>query len=327
MAQLLMQGTNYVNFIGRYCWVGGRRARPGRRGRHRARRAAGGHRQHAAPAGLPRRLPQAPRGAAACSSTPTSIPGRDIGDVAPAPAAASPRCWSVQARGEYLYAACGEGGLRVFDIAFIDDKGFSERITTAPVSPLGQRFFVRTKYATAVAAPTTIAPDPTRTHRAENHEPTIHAMYGYIYVADKYEGLIIVGAGDALDGNPLNNFLEARGDVQPRRHPRRGAQPSRSSAPTPTSAATPGLVVVSLDDPKNPKVTSVVGARRALKQPRAVPGAVPLRLRLRRGGHQGPGRDRPRPPAAGRGRCRSRRRTTSTWRGPMPTSRPASTGW
>lgn len=22
MAQLLMQGTNYVNFIGRYCWVG-----------------------------------------------------------------------------------------------------------------------------------------------------------------------------------------------------------------------------------------------------------------------------------------------------------------
>jgi len=39
----------------------------------------------------------------------------------------------VQARGEYLYAACGEGGLRVFDIAFIDDKSFSERITTAPV--------------------------------------------------------------------------------------------------------------------------------------------------------------------------------------------------
>ena len=50
-------------------------------------------------------------------------------------------------------AACGEGGLRVFDIAFIDDKGFSERITTAPVSPLGQKFYVPTRYAMSVAAP------------------------------------------------------------------------------------------------------------------------------------------------------------------------------
>ena len=55
-----------------------------------------------------------------------------------------PEILSIQARGEYLYAACGESGLRVFDIAFIDHKGFSERIVTAPVSPLGQRFFVRT---------------------------------------------------------------------------------------------------------------------------------------------------------------------------------------
>ena len=99
-----------------------------------------------------------------------------------------PEVLDVQARGEYLYAACGENGLRIFDIAFIDHKGFSERITTAPVSPLGQRFFVRTKYATAVAAPTTTAPDPTRTHRAENREQTVHAMYGYIYVADSDEG-------------------------------------------------------------------------------------------------------------------------------------------
>ena len=30
------------------------------------------------------------------------------------------------------------GGLRVYDVANIDQKGFSERITTAPFSPLGQ---------------------------------------------------------------------------------------------------------------------------------------------------------------------------------------------
>ena len=95
----------------------------------------------------------------------------------------------LQARGEFLYAACGEAGLRVFDIAFIDHKGFSERITTAPVSPMGQRFFVRTAYAAAVAAPTTIAPDPTRKTNPDNREPSIHPLYGYIYVADKGRGL------------------------------------------------------------------------------------------------------------------------------------------
>ena len=53
-------------------------------------------------------------------------------------------------RGEYLYTANGSDGLEVFDVANIDQKGFSERIVTAPVSPLGQRTYVRTKNATAV---------------------------------------------------------------------------------------------------------------------------------------------------------------------------------
>jgi hypothetical protein len=43
-------------------------------------------------------------------------------------------CSRVQLRGEYAYVAAGEGGLRVYDVAQIDQKGFSERITTAPVS-------------------------------------------------------------------------------------------------------------------------------------------------------------------------------------------------
>ncbi len=90
----------------------------------------------------------------------------------------------IQARGEYLLRRpAGENGLRVFDISFIDHKGFSERITSAPVSPIGQRFFVRTKYATAVAAPATPAPDPTRTHRPENREQAVHPIYGYLFVA------------------------------------------------------------------------------------------------------------------------------------------------
>src|SRR4029077_9580575 len=100
----------------------------------------------------------------------------------------------VQPRGEYLYAACGADGVRVFDIAFIDNKSFSERITSAPVSPIGQKFHVPTKYAAAVAAPCTTAPDPTRKQNPANGESKVHPLFGYIYVADKYEGLILVGA-------------------------------------------------------------------------------------------------------------------------------------
>ena len=79
----------------------------------------------------------------------------------------------VQARGEYLYAAMGKGGLRIFDIANIDNKDISERMVTAPVSPLGQRFYLPTKYATAVATPTTLGVDPLRTHR-ERERRTVH---------------------------------------------------------------------------------------------------------------------------------------------------------
>src|SRR5207244_13252673 len=74
----------------------------------------------------------------------------------------NPRALQIQLRGEYAYVAAGEGGLRVYDVAQIDQKGFSERITTAPVSRFGQRFWVKTKYATAVAAPSTLAVDPAR---------------------------------------------------------------------------------------------------------------------------------------------------------------------
>src|SRR5213076_2698228 len=74
----------------------------------------------------------------------------------------NPRVLQVQLRGEYAYVAAGEGGLRVYDVAQIDQKGFSERITTAPVSRYGQKFWVQTKYATAVAAPSTLAVDPAR---------------------------------------------------------------------------------------------------------------------------------------------------------------------
>ncbi|HUG67477.1 MAG TPA: hypothetical protein VMM76_06980 [Pirellulaceae bacterium] len=256
MAQLLMQGTGYTNFIGRYCWV-----------------AAGEHGLEGVVV-TEQDEPQAVIGSNlhrlafpdyfrehlerdGMLEHAHEHPGKDILESILRPFS-KPEVLMVQARGEYLYAACGTGGLRVFDIAFIDDKAFSERITTAPVSPFGQKFYVKTKYATAVAAPTTIAPDPTRTHADENAEQPIHGLYAHLYVTDKYEGLILVGAATLLDGDPLNNFLERELTFNP------GGllDGARNITIVGTYAyicCDAGLVVVALEDPLNPEVTAVLG--------------------------------------------------------------------
>jgi hypothetical protein len=257
MAQLLMQGTNATNFIGRHCWVGlgsgglagvvvteqeepqavigssfHKIAFPDFFAKHLAAEGVLQHAHHHA-AGDVSQLILNPLGK------------REV--------------LQVQVRGEYLYAACGADGLRVFDVAFIDDKAFSKRITTAPVSPLGQQLYVKTAYATGVAAPATTAPDPTRTHDPENFEGTVHAMYGYLYVSDLKEGLVMVGAGTLLDGNPLNNFLKREVTFNPNGI-LKGARSITVAGTNAWICCNAGIVVVSIEDPKCPKVVSVIGS-------------------------------------------------------------------
>jgi hypothetical protein len=124
-------------------------------------------------------------------------------------------------RGEYLYTANGPGGFEVFDVANIDNKGFSERIVTTPVSPLGQRTQIKTKFATSVILPSTLGVDPLRqtnpptmTHPqfgeiySDNEEQARGLAYGFAYVTDRDEGLVNVLVGTLADGNPANNFLD-----------------------------------------------------------------------------------------------------------------------
>jgi hypothetical protein len=266
MAQLLMQGTNYTNFIGRYCW-----AAAGDHGLTAVEvterdepQAVIGSRLHslAFPQEYCRHLARGGRLEIAHEH-----PGKDIADQLLHPAQ-KPEVLAVQLRGEYLYAACGAGGVRVYDVAFIDDKGFSERVSTAPVSPLGQQFYVPTKYCTAVAAPTTIAPDPTRTHREENHEQKVAALYGEIYAVDKYEGLIEIGAGTLLDGNPLNNFLHRDLTYNPDGL-LGGASAITIIGTYAYICCDAGLVIVQLEDPKKPIVMAVLGGDR-FRNPHAV---------------------------------------------------------
>lgn len=267
MAQLLMQGTNYLNFIGRYCWV-----------------SAGEHGLHAVEV-TERDEPQAVIGSHLhrlafpdrfekhlennCElEHEHEHPGVDVSDKL-VNRKMKVEILNSQLRGEYLYAACGEGGLRVFDVAFIDHKGFSERIVTAPVSPLGQRFYVRTKYATAVAAPTTIAPDPTRKQHPTNKEQAVHGLYAHLYVTDKCEGLILVGAGTLLDGDPTNNFLERELTYNPNGI-LNGASAITIVGTYAYICCDAGLVVVDLTKPTEPQITTVLGESEHIHHPHAV---------------------------------------------------------
>jgi hypothetical protein len=202
MAQVLLQGTNLLNFMGRYVFVA-----DGAKGFEAVAVA-----EHDEPPAIIGSYLQ--RLAYPSDYRQHVARGRVLqeayhheGDVL-----------DVQLRGEYLYAALGKGGFRAYDVANIDNKGFSERQVTAPVSPLGQRLYVHTKFATAVASPSTLAIDPARTRRPENEEQPIHPMYAFLYVADKYEGLVVIGDSNPnsktpgvstlLDGDPRNNFLK-----------------------------------------------------------------------------------------------------------------------
>jgi hypothetical protein len=267
MAQLLMQGTQYLNFMGEFCWV-----------------AAGEHGLFAVLV-TEQQEPQAVIGSYLHKlAFPDHFeehvnkrqgflehahehPGKDVSDNLFHPHRKT-EVLAVQPRGEYLYAACGAGGVRAYDISMIAHKGFSERIFTAPVSPLGQRFYLPTTYCTAVAAPTTTAPDPLRTHYKENHEGKVAGVYGSIYALDKYEGLIVIGAGPLIDGDPLNNFLERQATFNPD-----GILNGGTGITIVGNYAyilcDKGLVVVSVEDPKKPVVKVVVGEP-DLKHPHAI---------------------------------------------------------
>jgi hypothetical protein len=260
MGQLLMHGTGAMNFVGKYAWAAG-----GAEGLFgvvvtestEPQTVFGSDFHHWA---YPENFKKhAERGGLLKDAH--EHPGTDVSKPLK-----KPEVLMVQNRGEFLYAACGENGVRVFDIAFIDHKGFAERITTAPFSPAGQKFYLPTKYATFVAAPTTVPVDPTRTRLPENKEQPIHPLFGYLYICDRHEGLILTGAASTIDGNPVNNFLRRELTFNPDGL-LLGARHVAIVGHYAYVSCSAGLVVIDIDQPLKPCVTAVIGEKH-LKNPK-----------------------------------------------------------
>ncbi|MFW6094284.1 MAG: hypothetical protein ACODAC_09945 [Pseudomonadota bacterium] len=245
MAQLLMLGTNFVNFVGYHAYVGGE-------GEFNAVQVTEW------------KEPQAVIGSYlheyAYPDWFEDHQARDrVLERGYSHGAGTVGC--LQLRGEYLYTAAGEDGMRVYDVASVGNKGFSQRMITAPFSPLGHDTNVDSSNATCLALPTNQPVHPPRNEgelmREENMEQPFHPIYNYAVVTDAEEGLILVDVNALADGEPRNNFLSRDatwndgGVLDGARHITLGGHYAYVVADA-------GLVVVDLDDPLEPRHVATV---------------------------------------------------------------------
>jgi hypothetical protein len=167
----------------------------------------------------------------------------------------------LQLRGEYLYVAEGDEGVKVYDVANIANKGFSQRIVDAPFSALGQDPRLKTSDATCIALPSNQPVHPPRNEgelmRDANLEQPFHPIYNYAVITDRVEGLILTDINTFADGDLGNNFIEravtwnANGALDGARHITIGGHYAYVMAKS-------GLVVVDLDDPLSPAVAATI---------------------------------------------------------------------
>lgn len=164
---------------------------------------------------------------------------------------------NLQLRGEYLHATAGPGGYRVYDVANLSNKGFSERIVTGPFSPLGHDTHVPTKNATSFVLPTTMPIAPFREQLPENQETPLHEIYHYALIADSEEGLILVNVDTLQDADPTNNFLE-RALTWNENNVLQGAQFINMAGTQVFVLTKDRLVILDLDQPLQPKLVKEI---------------------------------------------------------------------
>ena len=177
------------------------------------------------------------------------------------------RVGCLQLRGEYMYVAEGKGGFRVYDVASIGNKGFSEPILSGPFSKLGHNTGVASKNATCMALPTNQPINPLRSTpelREINQEQPFLPIYSYAAVTDSVEGLIMVNIDTMADGEFRNNFLKRAVTWNPD-GVLNGARHIHLAGQIAYIIADVGLVVVDLADPLHPRLAAV----RPMKDARA----------------------------------------------------------
>lgn len=246
MAQLLLQGTNFLNFVGYSAYVGSTAHVTGVKVTEwdEPQSVIGSYLQrYAYPDYFARHEKR----------------GRILEEAHSHGTAGEASC--LQLRGEYLFVAEGKGGFRVYDVASIANKGVSARIITAPFSSLGHDAHVATTNATCMALPTNQPIAPFRNEgdlmRVTNQEQAVHPIYNYAFVVDAVEGLILVNVNTFADQEPRNNSIDRaltwnEGGIL------KGARHITIGGHYLYIAADSGLVILDVNDPLQPKVAAKV---------------------------------------------------------------------
>ena len=245
MAQLLLQGTNFVNFIGHEAWLGTAGGLSGVQVTEwdEPQAVIGSYLQKYAYPDNYKRHQQLHQVLQTAHD--------HLGDPI--------RC--LQMRGEYVYAAEGHHGMQVYDVASIANKAVSQPILTGPSSPLGHDTRIASKDATCVALPTNQPIHPDRNKgglmRDDNEEQPFHPIYNYALLTDSKEGLILTDVNTLADANPRNNQLR-RALTWNQNGILKGARHLTIGGHFVYVAADAGLVILNLDNPLRPQVESVV---------------------------------------------------------------------
>lgn len=295
MAQVLLLGTNYVNFVGLHAWTGLERG-------FQATRVTEWEEPQAVIGSYLHRYAYPDWYRLHVERNRRELRNWDRGRTFDAKLSGEPmaleqlrnthegtkdRVGCLQLRGEYMFVAEGRGGFRVYDVASIANKGVSERIVTAPFSALGHDSHVATTNATCMALPTgqPIRPDRNRSMAAMgvtgadgtplanpdgtpmsllqmNQEQAMRPIYDYAVITDAEEGLVLVDVTTLADGEFRNNKLRrarfAGGQLA--WNPDNvlaGARHITLAGQMAYIAASRGLVVVDLADPLRPRLATV----------------------------------------------------------------------
>jgi hypothetical protein len=267
MAQLLLLGTNYVNFVGLNAWTGLEHGIDAVRvtewnepqaviGSYLQKYAYPDYyRQHVEQNG--RELKNWVRGQTLDAKlSGEKNPREEFRNVTHETAGAV-NC--LQLRGEYLFTVAGKGGFKVFDVAAVADKGFSDPVISAPFSKLGQRAYIPSKNATCMAIATNQPINPlhnTAIMRQINQEQSFLPIYSYAAITDSEEGLILTNIETFADGEFRNNFLKRAVTWNPG-NVLKGARHITLAGEVAYITADAGLVVVDLVDPLHPKLAAV----------------------------------------------------------------------
>jgi len=263
MAQLFGLGTNYANFLGYNAWVGTEKT-------VEAIQVTEWDEPQAVIGSYLHKYAYPKRWQEHVDRGRRLEPKDSGGDGRSVHRAGLVRC--LQLRGEYLYVARGEDGTSVYDVANIANKNFSQRIVSAPFSPLGHDTHVPSQDATCVVLPTTQpvrpdrngdANDPERASlmQGTNLEQAMHPIYRYAAITDAREGLILTDVVTLGDAEPRNNFLR-RDVVWNPAGLLDGARYASFAGHILYVSADRGIVVIDLDDPTRPRHLATIPIER-----------------------------------------------------------------